>query len=327
MAMKQGVISIVALIAPPRRDTQRCEIESEEMLMEETTIYFILNGEAAADEELRLLVKRLRKVGYEVEVRATWESGHGVLYAREATRAGADAVVACGGDGTLHEVLNGLMAFDERPMMSGLPYGTGNDFLSGIGVESGFAPLEFERWLELSPRSLDVGTVDGRYFLNMATAGSGAEISADASTEFKDIAGGLAYFVRAIPAAFDRPTRSAAITTADFEWEGELAFLFVGNGSQSGGGWSFCPAARLDDGLLDVVVVPERPLREMVRHAREMVQAESPGDYGPIIYRQVERLSVEFDEETPMNLDGEPCPGQSFEFKIIPGAIRFLMPH
>lgn len=288
-------------------------------------IFVVMNGRAGGDDDLREVVERLRG-GWDVQVRVTWESGHAQMYTREAVEAGADVVIGCGGDGTLHEIVNAVMDFQARPRVAGLPYGTANDFLTSIGIQPRLAPEQLEDLLETTPRSIDLGHDGHRYFLNMATAGVGAEVTAEASRQLKEVTGSFAYFLKGIPAAFDIPVRSARIEGPDWSWEDDLVFLFVGNGRQSGGGWTLCPAALLDDGLLDVVIVPDIPIREIARHGREMVKAESTGDYGPLVYRQVEQLSVEFDEATPMNLDGEPIEGEEFEFRVQEEAIEFLMP-
>ncbi len=293
-----------------------------------TKITLILNGAAADDDDLRQVVEQLRDDGYEMEVRVSWEGGHTKMFTEEAVDAGVDAVIACGGDGTIHEVVNGVMHREASPIIGGLPYGTGNDFLTSLNIFPRDNPEQLLGWLQTAPTPIDVGHVqlEDRYFVNMATAGVAAEVTSEASQQLKDVAGSFAYFVRAIPAAFDLPTRQARINAEGLDWQGELAFLFVGNGRQSGGGWTLCPAARLDDGFLDVVIVPEMPLREMARHGRQMVRAESTGDFGPLIYRQVAEVEVEFGDDIPLNLDGEPVHGESFRFSIVENALRFLIP-
>lgn len=293
---------------------------------ETTTLFVIMNGRAGGDDDLRQLVDRLRNEGYDIAARVTWEHGQAAMYAREAVEAGADIVVGCGGDGTLNEIVNAVMKFDDRPVVAGLPYGTANDFLVSLGIGPRMGVEELEEWLDVAPTPIDVGRTGEGYFLNMATAGIGAEVTAEASRQLKDVAGSFAYFVKGIPAAFDLPVRPARIEGPGLKWEGELAFLFVGNGRQSGGGWTLCPAAMLDDGLLDVVIVPDIPLTEMARYGRQMVKAEETGDFGPLVYRQVPEVAVEFGEKTPMNLDGEPVEGDVFEFSVVESAIEFLMP-
>ncbi|RDV36580.1 lipid kinase YegS [Bradymonadaceae bacterium TMQ3] len=297
------------------------------MIQKEAAIYMVLNPSSAADDALRELVGELRQKGYRVCPRCR-EEGDGARAVREAAEDGAELVVACGGDGTLHEVANALMALDEaqRPAMAGLPYGTGNDFLGALGVDPKESPAQLAGWLDEETWPVDVGRINDRHFINMATAGAGATVTAETSRGFKDVAGSLAYFVKAIPAAFDLPVHHLNARAPGLEWEGEAAFIFVGNGPQSGGGWSFCPAARVDDGLLDLVIVPAMGLSEMVRQMRELVSQPEATDCHDIVYRRVKEAHLRFEEEVPLNLDGESFPGREFAFSVRPGALAFLGP-
>ena len=297
------------------------------MQPQDATIYMVFNPTSAADEGMREVVGELREAGYTICPRATWEEGDGARAVAEAAADNAQLVVACGGDGTLHEVANALMDLEgRRPAMAGLPYGTGNDFLSALGADPKLGAAQLIEWLKTDAWPVDVGRINKHYFLNMATAGVGATITAETSRGFKDVAGSLAYFVKAIPAAFDMPVHHLSARAPKLEWEGEAAFIFVGNGPQSGGGWHFCPAAEVDDGLLDLVIVPAMGITEMVRQMRELVNQPDAGDCHDIIYRQVNEAHLRFDDEVPLNLDGESFPGQEFEFSVIPGAFSFLGP-
>ncbi|WP_230467809.1 YegS/Rv2252/BmrU family lipid kinase [Lujinxingia vulgaris] len=298
------------------------------MIQQNATIYMVLNPSSAADEALRELVSELREGGYRVCPRCTWEEGDGARAVAEAAADNAQLVVACGGDGTLHEVANALMTLDaaQRPAMAGLPYGTGNDFLTALGVDPKSGAAQLADWLGGEPWPVDVGRINDRHFINMATAGVGATVTAETSRGFKDVAGSLAYFVKAIPAAFDMPVHHLNARAPGLEWEGEAAFIFVGNGPQSGGGWNFCPAAQIDDGLLDLVIVPAMGLTEMIAQMRELVKQPDAVDCHDIIYRQVKEAHLRFEEEVPLNLDGESFPGQEFKFSVIPGVLSFLGP-
>ena len=294
---------------------------------EKARLAFVGTIEAGADRELRELIETLRRRDFEVEVRIAWEKGQAEEYARRAGEEGVDAVVACGGDGTLFEVINGVVGLSRAPMVAGLPFGTGNDFLRSLGIEPSQGSMEFLSWLNREPTRIDLGRLGERYFLNMATAGVGAEITTETSREFKNLAGRLAYLAGALPKILDRRSTIARIEARDFVWEGELAFLFIGNGIQAGGGWQISPAARLNDGLLDLVVVPEASLPELLRGRQAIVESEAPGDYGEIRYRQIPRVMIEWEEPLAMNLDGEPVEvGTRVEVEVVSEAISFLIP-
>src|SRR4051812_32914717 len=103
------------------------------------SIRVIAHGKAAHDEALRAAVLALRDRGHAVDVRVTWEAGDAVRFARETVRDGVEAVAAAGGDGTLHEVLQGLLA-DGAPGTTALgviPLGTANDFARACGIPVG----------------------------------------------------------------------------------------------------------------------------------------------------------------------------------------------
>ena len=103
------------------------------------TIRVILNGKGAANPQVREAINRIRDEGQAMEVRCTWEGGDAARFAQEAVADGIDVLVAGGGDGTIHEVVNGLMSGDSPPdlALGILPLGTANDFARVCGV-----PLE-----------------------------------------------------------------------------------------------------------------------------------------------------------------------------------------
>ena len=96
----------------------------------------ILNGKGAASPPVRNAIERLRAQGQPLEVRVTWEGGDAARYAREALQDGVEVLVAGGGDGTLNEVVNGILKENEKPAMAlgVLPLGTANDFARGTGI-------------------------------------------------------------------------------------------------------------------------------------------------------------------------------------------------
>ena len=99
----------------------------------------VVNGKAAGDPPLRPAIDRIREQGHRFEVRVTWEAGDAARYAAEATAEGVEVVVAAGGDGTINEVASGVLSVDASPTTSVavVPYGTANDFATGIGVLKG----------------------------------------------------------------------------------------------------------------------------------------------------------------------------------------------
>lgn len=291
----------------------------------------ILHGKRADDGVFRDAVRTMRDRGHPLEVRVTWEAGDGTRLAREAVAAGADRVIAAGGDGTVHEVARGLIATaDERgteaePSLGIVPLGTGNDFATAAGISD--QPLEaLETALETPARPVDIGLVNETSFLNMATAGFGTEVTTSTPEELKQVLGSVAYILTGLTHMTSIQPVEARVTAPDFEWSGPLLVLAVGNSRLAGGGHRLCPEALIDDGALDVRIVPDiesgrfgATLKALVRDDLRELERDITGTRAPWVV-------VEAPEGLHVNLDGEPMSGTRFRFEVQPDRLRIHLP-
>jgi lipid kinase YegS len=292
------------------------------------TVRVIAHGKAAADELLRAAVLAVRERGHSVGVRVTWEAGDAARFAREAVRDGVETVVAAGGDGTLHDVLQGLVADgpQRRTALGVIPMGTANDFASAAGLPAGDPVGALEFIAGGRPTLIDVGRVNGRYFVNVASGGFVTEVTASTSDEMKTVLGGAAYLLKGLFSVGSIQARPARLNAPAWEWEGNLYVLAVGNGRQAGGGFKLFERAALDDGLLDVLLIPEVPLDQLLGLFTLVTSGSLPEDHPHLTYRQVPRLAVEAPDGMRFNLDGEPYQGTSFRFEVVPRAVPFHLP-
>ncbi|MDX1503459.1 MAG: lipid kinase YegS [Thermoanaerobaculia bacterium] len=292
-----------------------------------TRARLILNGKGAADPEVRAAVERVRKAGQTLEVRATWEAGDAERYAGEAVEDGVDLIVAGGGDGTLHEVVNGVVtAGDEAASaVAVLPLGTANDFATGCGIPAGCgAALDLA--LRGEARPIDLGRVQGRCFVNLASGGFGAEVTAETPDNLKTVAGGGAYaLVGLVTAAAKLAPCGGSIELPDTTVEGPFLVMAVGNGRLAGGGFTVTPEALLDDGLLDLVYVHDFPATRLAAVVGELRDPANPGNE-VVRYHQVPRCEVVLDRELAVSLDGEPQSWDRMEFEVAPGRLRMVLP-
>ncbi|MEM9596335.1 MAG: lipid kinase YegS [Acidobacteriota bacterium] len=286
----------------------------------------ILGPKAARDPAIRRAVEGLRVSGHEVEVHLTWEAGDASRFARMAVDDELDAVVAAGGDGTLNEVVNGVVGAGGPQSIGVLPYGTANDFATAAGLvpDSPAAALRTLTRGEL--RSVDLAKVADRCFVNMATAGPGAEITTETPGEVKRRLGGLSYLVNGLARATQLEASEVRLRAPDFEWRGRAYAVAVGNGRQAGGGLRLCPRARLDDGLLDLMVLPEMPVDELLPWLGESFLSGRFVDFQSTLYRQVPWLEMESPEDIQLNLDGEPVRGRNFRFEVERGRLPMFLP-
>lgn len=289
----------------------------------------IVNGKIAGEPEVEAALEELRSRG-PVRVRVTGAPGDAHRFAVEAAEAVADQVLVFGGDGTLSTVAAGLVSGGAARPFGGalgvIPTGTANDFATCAGI-TGASPSEAVAELDAyEPVTLDLGGVaggGGRTFLNVATAGFGAEVSSEASEELKAVLGRVSYLVAGIASAGEISPRHATVTAPGFERRVAFYLLAVGNARCAGGGMPICPRADPTDGLFDVTIVPEgtvgATLAEIIRTGVQGV-----GDAG--ISFRAPWLEVHGDEPLQINLDGEPASGTRFRFEVRPRLLRVLLP-
>lgn len=286
-------------------------------------IGIVANTEAGVDADFRSAVAKLRESGVEVEVRVAWESDQIGRFGDELLERGCELLIAAGGDGTLNRLAQAVWEHERRAQIAVLPFGTANDFAEGID----FAPVDAEAGLrsilELPVRSTDLGILDNRdrVFVNVASGGFGAEVTADTSGQLKSALGSLAYVFTGLSHLSDLNARHLSVEADGFEWSQPTLGFAVGNGTQTGGGFRVTRKALLDDGRLDLVIAPDIPTEAF----REYVMTDLV-DSDRIVYRRFEKICIESDRTLQLNLDGEPISGDHFEFSIEPGALLFRRP-
>src|SRR5947208_5422292 len=204
------------------------------------SVRLILNGKVAGNDALRAAVARQRAAGHRIEVRVTWERGDAKRFVAEAGE--VDLLIAAGGDGTLNEVIHGLMDLSTaaRPVLGMMPLGTANDFATGCGI-----PRDPEQALALCMEGtevpVDVGKANEHWFLNAASIGFGAEITANTPPELKHRLGPAAYTVMGAILAMNVHHYRGRVTLPDREMAGSGPVAIIGNGRQAGGGVQVTP--------------------------------------------------------------------------------------
>jgi lipid kinase YegS len=290
------------------------------------TIRVILNGKGAASPEVRAAINRIREEGQPLEVRTTWEGGDAARFAGEALADEVDVLVAGGGDGTVHEVVNGLLETDPSPglALAILPLGTANDFARGNGI-----PLDHYDALKLAtegaPVTIDVPSANGVFFANVASGGFGAEVTVGTPTELKKVMGGGAYALVGVVTAAKMTPYAGHVKSTDESAEGSFIAMAVGNARQAGGGFQVTPKALLDDGLLDVMFIADFQARDLGTVLAEL-QDFANVDNQFVHYRQIASFEIEIPGKLPINLDGEPYHWDHIRFEVKPRCLPVILP-
>jgi lipid kinase YegS len=286
-------------------------------------VHLILNGKVVGNDALQAAVARQRELGHRIEIRLTWEKGDARRFVSEAGQ--ADLLIAAGGDGTLNEIVHGLMdlSIEARPVLGIVSLGTANDFATGCEI-----PRDPEKALALclEPEAvaIDVGKANERWFLNAASAGFGAHVTATTSPDLKRLLGSAAYTVMGAILAINVHQYHGRVTLPDREITVSGPVAIIGNGRQTGGGVQVAPRAFIDDGLLDVLVIRQIPATALLTAARELQQLSPDGEY--ISYWQTPWVEVHPEEVVPVNLDGEPAEFSSVRYEAVSKAIRVIVP-
>ena len=293
----------------------------------------ILNGKSAGDDDLRAAVQTLRETGIALDVRVTWEDGDAERYVAEAIADGVDTVIAAGGDGTLSEVATTLghrdATADALPSLGLVPLGTANDFATAAGIPDGpLAALQLVREVAAAPLDLlRIDADDGTHWCaNLASGGFGTEVTVETDEGLKKMLGGLAYLITGIARLGRIDPLQARLRGPDFAWEGDLIALGIGNGRQAGGGQALCPDALVDDGQLDLTIVPDLS-GDVAATVGTLIKEGKHAALDRVATRiRLPWVELASDEPLTLNLDGEPVASRRFRVDCVAGRVRMHLP-
>lgn len=294
-------------------------------------IRIILHAKVATAQRVRVAVERLRERGVDVEVRVTWEPGDAEQFAEYAARDYQyRTVVAAGGDGTVNAVVAGLMRSGEEylPSIAVLPLGTANDFANACGIPAEQPLAALELVVDTVAVPVDVGLVNERHFLNVATGGFGTDITVNTPGELKKLLGGAAYLLTGLSQPSSISARQAVIEGPDFSWSGGFMALAVGNGRYAGGGVPMCENAIINNGLFELSILPELTYEDIPEVLTSLLEFGFSSEIVEvhIVRAQAHEFTVRSDTPLQINLDGEPLQSNSFHFQVLNKAIRLHLP-
>jgi len=283
-------------------------------------------GTARDREPLDDVQRHLRAAGHRVDIRETAEGGDARRFAGEAVAAGADIVVAAGGDGSLNEVLNGVAAVEHglaRCAIGILPVGTGNDFARTLGIaepEAAVAAL-----VAGHTRSIDLVTLGSRAFLNASAGGFAAETSANVSSDMKQAVGTLAYLIGGARAFLEYEPVATRIEADGRVIEADLQLFAVCNGAYIGGGHQLAPDARPDDGVMEVCLVRANSALDFLALLSQLASGHHVDDED-VVYLKTREVTLTFGREIRINVDGELLEASRCHYVMRPGAVRMVAP-
>lgn len=280
------------------------------------------------------LEARLRLEGIRMEVVFTQEPGHATLLARQGLEAGFSTIIGVGGDGTLHEILNGLPLEDPERMrtvrLGMLPLGTGSDFVRTFGLPRDPVAAAL-RLREGRAHLVDVGQVScqragervTRYFINAAGLGFDGEVADRTNRGIKAFGATGTYLVYLFLTLLLYQNKTVTVRLDGEERSGRMNSVLVCNGRYFGGGMFIAPRAEVDDGWFDVILLGDLGRGEIVWNLPRVYRGTHL-THPKITWRRAREVHVEARERMFLQAEGELIGEAPATFRILPRALSFL---
>jgi diacylglycerol kinase (ATP) len=289
-------------------------------------------GGGRAARAVPWLRQRLAETGGELHDAAlavTTRAGHAEELAGRAAADGVERVIAVGGDGTVQEVVNGLLADDGAATTMGvLPVGTGNDLARSLGL-----PRQPEAaWAVASgveTRRIDVARARShdrtRWFASAGGIGFDAQVAAAMATRSGWQRGAAGYLLTTLSELRRFTNRRITLTLDDDSAEHSVLFVAIANGSFYGGGMRIAPDAAADDGALDVCIVGDITRMTAIRQLPNLYRGTHV-NHPAVALARARRVSIQGGAETLTHLDGEPFGGLPLDVELVAGRLTVAVP-
>lgn len=269
------------------------------------------------------VLQRLERGGLEVSTHATIGEGDATIAAATAIERGFDMIIAAGGDGTLCEVINGMAEKEYRPPLGLLPLGTTNDFARALGI-----PRNWEQACDIivqqHARSIDVGRVNQKYFINIAGGGSMTELTYEVPSKLKTMLGQLAYYMKGLEKLPRLKPIELFVKTPDMELHEEVMLFLIANSNSVAGFEKLSPDASMDDGLFELFMLKRCSLADFIRIVTMALRGEHLDD-PHLVHIRTSEVQIVSPDYVQLNLDGEfggTLPGL---FKVLPQHLQILV--
>ncbi|WML34565.1 diacylglycerol kinase family lipid kinase [Clostridium sp. OS1-26] len=288
---------------------------------------FIINPKAGKGKALKLIPEieeEFKNTNEEFLIEITEKVGHATEIVRKYVSKENYRVYAVGGDGTLNEVLNGMI--NSESCLGFIPSGSGNDFIRS--VYKGKLPRNIIKdTVNGKIKPIDLAKVDDRYFINISSIGIDAEVANNARNIKKRpfISGKIAYILSAIITILMYKYREIQLIIDNKEIKIKNTLLALANGRYYGGGMKVAPDADLQDGLLDICAIDKLSRAKMFILFPKLIKGEHH-QIEEVTFYKGKKVIVNSEEEVTLNIDGEIVKRKNVTFEIVPGGVKFIIP-
>ena len=298
-------------------------------MIEIKSIAFITNGARRLNLNIQRIIDQcIDNPSFQVHIIKTTQAKEASDLARKFSDEGIDLIVAVGGDGTVNEVMNGMMRANQKPLLAIIPNGTGNDFYRSAFNNSTHG--DFLSALK-NPKliSVDVGKVQSalgkQYFLNIADVGFGAAVVEILNKQRKHLGGKASYALAILRTFLGFKTPHLSIQSASYSYTGPVFMVAFCNGDMFGDGLYIHPGAKVNDGVLNITLLKKIGLMDYVRNLKNLKTGKRI-NHPEAFYFTENELRIQVSKgKAVTETDGEHLPTADINVSIIPSALQLLV--
>lgn len=231
-------------------------------------------------------------------------------------------VLVAGGDGTVDSAVNCMKKLNINIPIAILPVGTANDFAKFIGMPQDVKSA-CKQILNSNPKALDIGKVNDKYFINVASTGLFTDVSQKTDVNLKNTMGKLAYYVKGLEQLPSLRKLKVKVKSETAVFDGDMYLMMVFNG-QTAGNLNLAYKAKVDDGMLDVIIIKAGMIKDIIALFINMIKGDHLENTSGLIYFKANKIEVECSEDIVTDIDGEKGPDFPLAIECIKGGIKVL---
>lgn len=283
-------------------------------------IYNPYSGENAILSELDKVLKIHQEKGYQV-VPYRIQKDTELAEALDDIDSTYKYILIAGGDGTVDSVVNAMMIKGIKLPIAILPVGTANDFGKFLDLSADVGKA-CERILNSEPVPIDIGKINDKYFVNVASSGLFTDVSQKTDVNLKNTIGKLAYYLKGLEELPNFRRLKVHLKSKEIDYNGEMYLILVFNG-QTAGNFKLATRADVQDGYLDVIMIKAVAIIEILPLFIKILRGEHL-DSDKVIYFKTNDVVIESNEDIATDIDGEKGPEFPLHIKCIKGGIKVL---
>ena len=285
-------------------------------------IYNPVSGDGTFKNYLDYIIEKSQKKGFLIEPFRTSKK-HSIESALARINEGQyRKILTAGGDGTVNQVINAMLKHNIDLPLGIFPTGTANDYAQCFNL-----PETIEEVLGILLKDnytlSDVGVVNDRYFINVASLGQILDAGHKTNSGFKNSLGIFAYYINGISELANLKSTEVKIQSNELNFEGEILLMLVMNGRSAGGFNKLAPYASINDGLLDVLIFKKCAVHELLFLFMALMNGEHVNSQN-VIYLRTNEIVVDVDNSKSTDVDGEKGPKFPLKFSVVPSRIKVV---